>query len=46
MSSDGLNTHHERLVIPRLAQDIFILLFIEYHYNVDHQNSQRMFPTL
>ena len=31
MSLDGSYTHHNRLVIPRLSQDLCILLFIECH---------------
>jgi hypothetical protein len=36
-SSDGLYTHHDRLVIPRLAQDLCILMLIECHGNGGHQ---------
>jgi len=30
-SSDGLYTHHDRLVIPRLAQYVCILLLLKCH---------------
>jgi hypothetical protein len=36
-SSDGLYTHHDRLVIPRPAQDLCILMLIECCYNFVHQ---------
>ena len=36
-SSDGLYTHHDRLVIPRLAQDMCILVLTECCYNVGEQ---------
>ena len=45
-SSDGLYTYHDRLVIPRLAQDMCILLLTKCSYNVGHQNWQRMLTTL
>jgi hypothetical protein len=45
-SSDGVYTHHDRLVIPRPAQDLYILMLIECHYNVDHPNWQRILATL
>ena len=45
-SSDGLYTYHDRLVIPRLAQDLCILLLIECAYNVSHQNWPRLLTTL
>ena len=31
-------THHDRLVIPRPEQDMYILLLTECHYNVDNPN--------
>ena len=39
-SSDGLYTYHDRLVIHRPAQDLYILLLTKCHYNVDHPNWQ------
>ena len=45
-SLDGVYTHHDRLVIPRPAQDLYILLLTECHYNVDHPNWQRILATL
>ena len=36
-SSDGLYTHHNRLLIPRLAQDLCILLLTECHMMIGHQ---------
>ncbi len=33
-SSDSLYSYHDRLVIPRLAQDMCILLLTECSYNV------------
>ena len=46
MSSDGLYTYHDRLVIPRQAQDLRILLLTEYHDNVGHPNWRRLLATL
>jgi hypothetical protein len=45
-SFDGLYTYHDRLVIPRPAQDLCILLLTECSYNVGHQNWQRLLTTL
>ena len=45
-SSNGLYTHHGRLFIPRLAQDLCILLLSECSYNVGHQEWQHMLTTL
>ena len=36
-SSDGLYTHHDRLIIPRLAQDLCIFLLAECHKMIVHQ---------
>jgi hypothetical protein len=36
-SSDGLYTHHDRLVIPRPAQDLCILMLTECCYYVVHE---------
>ncbi len=36
-SSDGLYTHHVRLVIPRLAQDLCIALLIDCRVMIVHQ---------
>ena len=43
-SSGGLYTYHDRL--PRLAQDLCILLLIDCAYNGGHQNWQRLLTTL
>jgi len=45
-SSDGLYTYHDRLVIPRLAQDLRILLLADYHDNNGHPNWRRLLATL
>ena len=45
-SSDGLYTYHDRLVIPRLSQDLCILLLTKCSYNVGHQNWQRLLTSL
>ncbi len=45
-SSNGLYTYHVRLVTPRLAQDLCILLLLERSYNDGHQNWQRLLTTL
>jgi hypothetical protein len=45
-SSDGFYTFHDRLVIPRPAQDLRILLLIEYHDNADHPNWRHLLATL
>ena len=45
-SSNGLYTYHDRLVIPRLAQDLRILLLTEYHNNVGHPNWRRLLANL
>ena len=44
--SDGLYTYHDRLVIPRPAQDLRILLLTEYHDNVGHPNWRILLATL
>jgi len=44
-SSDGLYTYHDRLVIPRQAQNVHILLLIEYQDNVGHPNWRRLLAT-
>ena len=45
-SFDGLYTYHNRLVIPRPAQDLRNLILIEYHDNVGHPNWRRLLATL
>jgi hypothetical protein len=45
-SSDGLYTYHDKLSIPLPAQDLRILLLIEYHDNVGHLNWHRLLATL
>ncbi len=37
-SSNGLYTYHDRLFIPRPAQDLRILLLCEYHDNASNLN--------
>ena len=44
--SHGLYTHHDRLVIPRPAQNLRILLLDEYHDNVGHPNWRRLLATM
>ena len=44
--SNGLYTYHDRLAIPRPAQDLRILLFTEYHDNDGHPNWRRLLATL
>ena len=41
-SSEGLHTYHNRLVIPRSAQNMRILLLTEYRENVGHPNWRRL----
>ena len=45
-SIEGLYTYHDRLVIPRPAQDLRILLLTEYHDNVGHPNWRRLLANL
>jgi hypothetical protein len=45
-SYDNLYTYHERLFIPRSAQDMRILLLIGYHDNFVHSNWRRLLATL
>ena len=45
-SSDGLYTYHDRLVIPRPAQDLRILLLTVYHDNDGHPNWRNFLATL
>ena len=45
-SFDGLYTYHDRLVIPRPAQDLRILLLTEYYDNDGHSNLRRLLATL
>ena len=45
-SYDGSYTYHDRLVIPRLAQDLRILLLNEYHDNVGHPNWRHLLTNL
>jgi hypothetical protein len=45
-STEGLYTYHDRLVIPRPAQDLRILLLNEYHDNAGHPNWRRLLTNL
>jgi hypothetical protein len=45
-SSGGLYTYHGRLVIPRAAQDLRILMLTDCHDNVGHHNWRRLLATL
>jgi hypothetical protein len=43
MSYDGLYTYHDRLVIPRPAQALRILLLTKYHDYASHPTWRRLF---
>ena len=45
-SSYGLFTYQDKLVIPRPAQEMRILLLTEYHDNDGHPNWRRLLTTL
>ena len=45
-SSEGLYTYHDRLVIPRPAQELRNLLLTEYHDNAGHPNWRRLLASL
>ena len=45
-SSNGLYTYHDKIVIPRPAQDLCFLLLTEYHDNVGHPNWRRLLAIL
>ena len=45
-SSNGLYTHHDRLVMQCLVQEMFILLLTKCHIMIDHQNRQRLLVTM
>ena len=42
----GLYTYHDQIVIPHPAQDLRILLLIEYHDNSGHPNWRKLLATL
>jgi hypothetical protein len=45
-SSDGSYTYYDMLVMSRPAQDLRILLLIEYHNHASHPNWRRLLATL